>query len=103
MFTKGFDNILWDYINKLTCIRNSINEISLDQKISIYPNPDTNLITIKSEVQIKSILITNYLGQAYEVKLVNGKLDISKLQKCLYYLTVVSSTNKNLVKKIVIN
>ncbi|MDO8999424.1 MAG: serine hydrolase [Bacteroidota bacterium] len=100
---SGFDNVLWDYINKLNCTSNSINELDLNQKINIYPNPVKDIITIKSDIQIKSVLITNCLGQTFDVKLNNDKLDISQLQKGLYFITITSLANTSFVKKIIIN
>lgn len=100
---SGFDNMLWDYINKLNCSSNSIQEIDLASKVAIYPNPAQDMIFIRSEVLLKSITLTNCLGQLVDVKVVNDKLDISQMQKGLYFLTITSSTNTSLVKKIVIN
>ena len=100
---SAFDNVLWDYINKLNCSSNSINELELSHKVSIYPNPAQDVIFIRSEVSLKSIALTNVIGQSFDVKLVNDKLDVSQMQKGLYFLTITSSTNTSLVKKIVIN
>lgn len=100
---SGFDNMLWDYINKLNCSSNSIQEIDLASRVTIYPNPAQDVIFIRSEVLLKSITLTNCLGQLVDVKVVNDKLDISQMQKGLYFLTITSSTNTSLVKKIVIN
>jgi CubicO group peptidase (beta-lactamase class C family) len=98
-----FDNTLWDYINKLNCGTNSIREFDLTQKISVFPNPTNDVVTIKSEVPIRSVIISNSVGQSFDVKLVNNKLDVSQMQKGLYFLTITSSSNTSLVKKIVIN
>jgi hypothetical protein len=100
---SGFDNVLWDYINKLSCTSNSIQEIDLASSVSIYPNPAQDMIFIRSEVLLKSITLNNCLGQLVDVKVVNDKLDISQMQKGLYFLTITSSNNTSLVKKIVIN
>lgn len=100
---SAFDNVLWDYINKLVCNTASIKEADLHQKISVYPNPAKDLIRIKSEVELRSVLITNCLGQSFDIKLINNSIDISQLKKGLYFLTITSSNNTSLVKKIVIN
>ncbi len=98
-----FDNTLWDYINKLNCNSNSIQEIDPASEVSIYPNPAKDMIFVRSDVALKSVTLTNCLGQIFDVKLVNGKLDISQVQKGLYFLTITSQTNTSLVKKIVID
>ncbi len=100
---SAFDNVLWDYINKLVCSTASIKEADLLQKISVYPNPAKDLITIKSEVELRSVLITNCLGQSFEVKMTNNSIDVSPLKKGLYLLTITSLNNTSLVKKIVID
>ncbi|MBA2611956.1 MAG: serine hydrolase [Bacteroidetes bacterium] len=98
-----FDNTLWDYINKLNCVNAGINVNDLSQKITIYPNPVKDMITIKSDVELRSISIKNGIGQSFEIKLRNNTIDVSQLQKGLYFLTITSSTNINLVRKIVID
>jgi CubicO group peptidase (beta-lactamase class C family) len=100
---SAFDNVLWDYINKLVCSTASVAEADLARKVSVYPNPAKDLITIKSEIELKSILLTDYLGQTINVKMSHNTLDISKVKKGLYFLTITSQTNTSLVKKIVID
>ena len=100
---SNFDNVLWDYINKLNCSTASVKENELAQQISIYPNPAKDVITIKSDVLLKSVLMRNTLGQALDIKLINNQIDISQMQKGLYFLMITSSTNTSLIKKIVIN
>lgn len=100
---SAFDNVLWDYINKLVCNTASIKETDLAQKISVYPNPANKIITIKSEIDLRSVLITNYLGQSFDIKWMNNSIDVSELKKGLYYLTITSLNNTSLVKKMVID
>ena len=100
---SNFDNNLWDYINKLTCSVSTIKENELAQQVTFCPNPTQETIIIKSDVQLKSASITNSVGQQFEVKLINNKIDISQMQKGLYFLTITSLTNTSLVKKVVIN
>ena len=100
---SAFDNVLWDYINKLACNTSSVKENELIEQIVIYPNPAQNFITIKSDVLLKSIFMTNALGQMMDVKLINNKIDISQMQKGMYFLTLMSPENTHLVKKIIIN
>ncbi|MBL7921088.1 MAG: serine hydrolase [Bacteroidia bacterium] len=100
---SAFDNVLWDYINKLACNTSSVKENELIEQIVIYPNPAQNFITIKSDVLLKSIFMTNALGQMMDVKLINNKIDVSQMQKGMYFLTLMSPENTHLVKKIIIN
>lgn len=100
---SAFDNVLWDYINKLTCNTSSVKENELIEQIAIYPNPALNFITIKSDVLLKSVFMTNALGQMMDVKLINNRIDVSQMQKGLYFLTLIAPENTSLVKKIFIN
>lgn len=100
---SAFDNVLWDYINKLVCSTSSIKESDLEENISVYPNPSKDIITIKSEVELRSVLITNCIGEGFVVKVINNSIDISQLKKGLYFLTIITSKNTSLVKKIVID
>lgn len=100
---SAFDNVLWDYINKLTCNTSSVKENELIEQIAIYPNPAQNFITIKSDVLLKFVFMTNALGQMMDVKLINNKIDVSQMQKGMYFLTIMSPENISLVKKIIIN
>ena len=100
---SAFDNVLWDYINKLNCTSNSIQEQDLVSNVFIYPNPTKDVIFIKSKVLLKSISLTNCFGQQFDMKLINDELDVSQMQKGLYFLTVNSLNNTYLLKKIVID
>ncbi|MEO6302230.1 MAG: serine hydrolase [Bacteroidia bacterium] len=100
---SNFDNNLWDYINKLNCNTSSIIENELAQQVAIYPNPAQDVITVRSDVPLSSVSITNSMGQQFEAKMVNNKIDISQMKKGLYFLTITSFTNTSLVKKIIIN
>ncbi len=98
-----FDNTLWDYINKLTCNTAGIKENELSQHLSVYPNPAKDEIMIKSDVALRSVILTNCVGQAFDLKMENNKIDVSQLQKGLYFLTITSQNNTSLVKKMVID
>jgi hypothetical protein len=41
----------------------SINETSYENRIRVLPNPAKNVLNIKSEIEIKGIMLINYLGQ----------------------------------------
>jgi len=99
-----FDNNLWDYINKLNCNVTSIKiQDENHPKISIYPNPANDVITVKSEVGLKSVVLTNSIGQTFDIEFINSEINISQLKKGLYFLTITSVENTSLVKKIVVN
>jgi predicted GH43/DUF377 family glycosyl hydrolase len=71
-------------------------KIREDGALSIYPNPATNLITLKSEIHgIKTIEITSLNGQLMYSGVLEGnerQIDISGLSKGLYLLTLKSNS-----------
>jgi|GEM_PF-3157441 len=87
-----------------------INESSLDNSFSIYPNPATNLITIKFNASISLIEIKNELGQSIKKlnskQVPNGKnemaIDISDLPVGIYFVQIQSNNstvNKKFIKQ----
>lgn len=100
---SAFDNVLWDYINKLNCTSAGVDELEFASKIFIYPNPARDLLNISSNIPFKTVSLSNYLGQNCEAKMINNSIDISQMQKGLYFLTITSLNNTSLVKKVVIN
>ncbi|MCF6306361.1 MAG: T9SS type A sorting domain-containing protein [Flavobacteriaceae bacterium] len=78
----------------------SINEETLDDFISIYPNPTFNTFTInlKNET-LKKAIIYNQLGQ--KIKEVTTKeVTISNLSKGVYFIKIISQSGKITTKKV---
>jgi len=93
----------WDEVTKsLTYAPLSIaDESRLDFKV--YPNPAVNLINISSKLPITKVEIYSVLGKKLLSTSVNlNKIDISKLNKGIYFIKVYSSNNigiKRVVKE----
>jgi len=100
---SNFDNKLWDYINKLSCGATSINENDRSIGLTIFPNPVKEELSIQLNVEISSVSLTNSFGQSFYLVPVNNKLDVSSLKKGLYVLTIYTSKQTSLHKKIVID
>ena len=85
---------------------NSVNEIEENNKISFYPNPADDLITIEnnSSIKIQKYEIVSLVGtKIMSGEFKNNTIDISTLGTGYYYLKLVSINNdliiKNLIKK----
>lgn len=80
------------------------NETIVRDSFSLFPNPVTDFVTIKSEsTNITSIRIINTLGQEV-LNIQNNNtlrrtLNISHLNKGMYYLILNENTSKKLIKK----
>lgn len=88
---SAFDNVLWDYINKLDCSVTGINE-NTSVMYKLYPNPVTDILTIEnSSLTISKIKIVDVLGNIiYEDNQMKTTpviyLDFSSFSKALYFV-----------------
>jgi CubicO group peptidase (beta-lactamase class C family) len=99
---SAFDNVLWDYINKLDCSVTSISEnTTIDY--NMYPNPETDELTIENmSLTITKIRIMDVLGKViYENHQRNATtsihLDFSVFSKGLYFVEI-ENTNKTSIR-----
>jgi CubicO group peptidase (beta-lactamase class C family) len=99
---SAFDNVLWDYINKLDCSVTSINE-NTSVTYKLYPNPVTDILTIENpSLIIYKIKILDVLGNViYEnyptTEAQSIRLDFSSFSKALYFLEV-ENNNKIIIR-----
>ena len=78
----------------------SLDEIDIDNKVEIYPNPSSKEININSQYIINSIEILNSLGQrVYKEKIntTNKTIDISALNKGMYIIEL--KTEKGVIHR----
>lgn len=95
---SAFDNVLWDYINKLDCSVNTVQEnINLNYKL--YPNPVNDVLRIENPSQtITEIRVLDILGKIiYENKEVhqtpNISIDFSDAHKGIYVVELLNNQN----------
>lgn len=66
------------------------------QNMIIYPNPSKNEIFISSSIEIKSINVTNSIGQTIVIKNINSQstaINIENFAKGMYIISVISGNN----------
>lgn len=76
----------------------SLTDVYFNEEITIYPNPSNHSISFNNLKQEKTILIYSILGQRisrHRVSPTNNLIDISKLEKGIYFLKL-SNSNKTL-------
>ncbi|HEY9116153.1 MAG TPA: T9SS type A sorting domain-containing protein [Bacteroidales bacterium] len=81
-----------------------IEDFSKDNKLSIFPNPATDFISIKSQVKIISVSILNSEAKILLSEEVNGyesKMNTADLKAGMYFIRVLSE-NETIIKKLVI-
>ena len=87
---------------------NGVNEIENKISVSVFPNPSSGIISIKSDKEISSIEILNVLGEkvyssSNNTHLTTYKIDLGKQPKGIYFYRVaVSSAGEVATGKIII-
>lgn len=94
---SAFDNVLWDYINKLNCTVTSVKEQE-SVTYHLYPNPATDLVTIDNPaLTLNNITLYDMYGKillSREVKNeTNVRIDLSGIAKGIYVIEL-KDTNK---------
>ncbi|WP_432671945.1 T9SS type A sorting domain-containing protein [Flavobacterium sp. SM2513] len=82
----------------------SVPESEFSKMIALYPNPATNTInvTLNDSQKLISLTVTDQLGKTILTKKENTTLDVSGLQKGVYFMTIVTDAGSS-VKKFVKN
>ena len=94
--------------NFTDCYQNypiGIDDISLQPKSLLFPNPATNLVFIKSDNEIKSYKVESFVGQIIKQEKTNAKsfsIDISNYLDGVYLVTLTTD-NGITVKKLIKN
>jgi photosystem II stability/assembly factor-like uncharacterized protein len=102
-------NIIYSDTYQYTTGTLSLTEFDLEQEISIYPNPATVFVNIKSNIseKVKSIEFYNALGQRiyYEnvFNISDIKINVSNFRKGLYFIKVNFESTKVVSSKLILN
>ncbi len=98
--TQGFQQVYPAFIS-LSIKQNNI----ASSEVSLYPNPATTIITIKSNKKISTIIINNAIGQDefYKTGINTEKLDvnIAYLKAGVYLVCITDEQGLRTVKQIV--
>ncbi len=91
---SAFDNVLWDYINKLDC---SVTGIKNNNELAytIFPNPTSNRLIIQNELlNINTVAVYNVLGgEVFNLKALSTKdieLDFSEYANGIYFIEITN-------------
>jgi hypothetical protein len=84
----------------------SLNEITTNQQALVYPNPSDGLLNVKSSFLMKEIMVTTIDGKRILMQNPNNiqtSMNLTLLEKGIYFLTIVGTNNQVEVKKVIIN
>lgn len=73
----------------------------VNTKISVYPNPVENILTINASDKVDAIMIFNVLGQQVSEVIIdetNKQIDVSGLANGIYMLKVISNSTQDTFK-----
>jgi CubicO group peptidase (beta-lactamase class C family) len=90
---SAFDNVLWDYINKLDCSVTSITE-ETNNHYKLYPNPINDILTIENpNLLIDEVKVVDILGNiVYETTLMPQTstlhIDFVGFSKGIYFVEI---------------
>ena len=101
--TGTYYNMSEGIFDTVVVLLNGVEEVNLENRILIYPNPAQNVCTIVSEKNIGSVLVYDELSQVL-LKVLNPgtkkySLDLSELKNGIYFLKIDSSVKKLTVIK----
>lgn len=74
------------------------DEVAKNTNISIYPNPATDFVSIKSESKINNVEVFDVSGRKVQVKLNDNKLDVRNLNSGTYLITIETKEGKTTEK-----
>lgn len=87
---SGFDNKLWDYINKLSCNTNGLTTTSKGDVPHLWPNPAYTHLQVSSKDYEHAILI-NTNGQVISLPVLDGNIEVSGLSAGLYQVIALDN------------
>lgn len=90
------DKIIWHENMGLASITESKYHF-----FSIYPNPTTGILKIKSKISISKIEVYNQLGQQILSNSGKTQIDLSKLSSGIYFLKIIGTNGKSGTTKII--
>ncbi|MBL4668625.1 MAG: T9SS type A sorting domain-containing protein [Flavobacteriales bacterium] len=101
LITFSSDNCFSDTIvQNVNVIISGIDAINTQKEISIYPNPATDFIQLKTNLKYTSILIMDVTGETIIRSNYKTSIDISNLTKGIYFVKIMGE-KKPVIKKFV--
>ncbi len=73
----------------------AVNDVKAnDGQISVYPNPTSDILNIRSKDKVKQVSVYDLSGKRFEIKLDRNSADVSALQSGVYMIVVETDGGK---------
>lgn len=98
-FDFNFPIITNNYMTTVEQTASVVDENTI--KLSVYPNPSSDLVTIEASNTIEKLIIYDHLGRVVRSKDVSSEidnLDLTELTNGLYFIEVITAGGKQTVK-----
>ena len=80
----------------------STDDVKIESKFSIYPNPFNNVLNVSNETEVQSLKLYNVRGQLVKTNKNSNSMNVSELSKGMYLLEVTTNSSTQ-VKKVIKN
>jgi len=97
--STGLDSVATGYLRLFNL---AVDQVSSVKEFSVYPNPADNILNIKANDIIYSVVVTNLLGQIVLEQRASDKhtqIDISQLPPSVYLIKVNGTVVRRFVKE----
>jgi hypothetical protein len=87
------------------CVTVGVGVNELDNQVAVYPNPAQDYVMVEATSNIRSIVITNYMGQVVSsnksVELTQTRIETSSLSAGVYFVEVETAAGIEKVRVII--
>lgn len=93
-----YDESIERYYYESTADIENISDID----ILVFPNPTSDMVTVKTSESINGIKVLNQNGQTMMIQMNNNEVDLSQLSEGIYHLIITTPsgvTERNVIKK----
>jgi len=80
------------YVDKILAVHTATLGVTDTKTITlnIYPNPTTDILNIKTQDKIVEVSVFDVTGKVIDTKMLDGKINVSQIQKGNYILRIVT-------------
>jgi len=83
----------------------SVNDLTVDLNVNVYPNPATDFVNIQTNFEIKSLKVVNYVGQVVfdqNIGQVNYQINTSNFGTGMYFVQIETNDGTVVTKRLTI-